>query len=384
MSSEALGYIPLSNRGGNRLGGRTKVLICLAFVAGIICYRTIAYHRAQGLANFGPLSSALDNYQRMFVLHSFCLWVRSSKHLRRTRNPFPMIHEVKSGEIATDQRAVVSSMYTDSYVFPLAVLGHTLKRHRVNARRVLIYLPDRVSNRTLCFVKEAGWELHPVTLIPPPHQGKGIHHTFVDQYTKLTIWTLDKIGIKTAVYLDADTIVRRNFDELWNLPFEFGAVPDIWIGNPGFTAGFNAGILFFHPSTRIFEDMVSKLETTDFRLKDAEQSYLNHYFGAESVRLPYAYGGNLAIKERSPEMWKAMQADMRIVHYTVVKPFDSETKCPDGMCDQTLVYDLKKQEDWLEKAKTKWGGHFAPELTWWEDSFNSVMGEIGNLCPASL
>ena len=218
----------------------------------------------------------------------------------------------------------------------------------------------------------------------PPHRGNGTHLTFVDQYTKLTIWTLDKIGIKTAVYLDADTIVRRNFDELWNLPFEFGAVPDIWIGNPGFTAGFNAGILFFHPSTRIFEDMVSKLETTDFRLKDAEQSYLNHYFGAESVRLPYAYGGNLAIKERSPEMWKAMQADMRIVHYTVVKPFDSETKCPDGMCDQTLVYDLKKQEVWLEKANTKWGGHFAPELTWWEDSFNSVMGEIGNLCPASL
>lgn len=282
-----------------------------------------------------------------------------------------------------EQRAVVSSMYTDSYVFPLAVLGYTLKQHQVNARKILIYLPNRVSKRTLCFVKAAGWELHPVDFIPPPHQGKGIHYTFVDQYTKLNIWTLDQIGIKTAVYLDADTIVRRNFDEIWNLPFEFGAVPDIWVSDPGFTAGFNAGILFFRPSTGIFKDMLSKLETTDFRLKDAEQSYLNHYFGAQSVRLPYAYGGNLAIKERSPEMWKAMQADMRIIHYTLTKPFDFKAKCPNGVCDQEKVYDLERQEAWLKTAKTKWGGNFVPELTWWEESFNLMMGEIGNLCPAN-
>ena len=119
-------------------------------------------------------------------------------------------------------------MYTDSYVFPMIILGHTLKRHRVNARKILVYFPDRVSKRKLCFVKVPGWEPHPVTFIPPPHQGKGTCHTFVYRYTKLTIWTLDKIGIKTAVYLDADTIVRRNFNELWSFPFEFGAVPDIW------------------------------------------------------------------------------------------------------------------------------------------------------------
>ena len=62
-------------------------------------------------------------------------------------------------------------------------------------------------------------------------------------------------------------------------------------GDSGFTAGLSAGILFFHPSTRILEDTVSKLETTDLRLKDAEQSYLNHYSEAESVRLPCDTGG---------------------------------------------------------------------------------------------
>jgi len=380
MASDTLGYMPLSKRKVVRLDRQTKILMGLAFFAGVVVLWTVNY--IQRLRSLGPLSSALDNYQRMCVFLLFSSECNCLKHPRHARNPFPMIHQDHERH-TSEQRAVVSSMYTDSYVFPLAVLGYTLKQHHINARKILVYLPGRISKRTLCFVQAAGWELHEVDFIPPPHGGKDIHHTFVDQYTKLNIWALDKIGIKTAVYLDADTIVRRNFDEIWNLPFEFGAVPDIWVDDPGFTAGFNAGILFFHPSTEVFKDMISKLETTNFRLKDAEQSYLNHYFGAQSVRLPYAYGGNLAIKERSPEMWKAMQADMRIVHYTLVKPFDSKMKCPNGMCDQKKVYDLKKQEAWLETAKAKWKGHFAEELTWWEESFDLMMREISDLCPAN-
>ena len=42
-------------------------------------------------------------------------------------------------------------------------------------------------------------------------------------------------------------------------------------------------------------------------------------------------------------MWKAVRSDTRIVHCTVAKTFDFEMKCPNRMCDRTLVYDLKKQ-----------------------------------------
>ena len=77
-------------------------------------------------------------------------------------------------------------------------------------------------------VKTAGWELYHVTLIPPPHRGEGIHHTFVDQYTKLSIQALEQIGIETVAYLDADSIVCRNFDELWNLPFELSEPSHIY------------------------------------------------------------------------------------------------------------------------------------------------------------
>ena len=130
--------------------------------------------------------------------------------------------------------------------------------------------------------------------------------------------------------------------------------------------------------------MVSKSEMKDFRLKNAERSYLNHHFGVESVQLSYAYGGNLAIKEPSPEMWKATQSDTRFVRYPAVKPSDFESKYPNKVCDQTLVYDIKKQEGWVKKAKTKWGGHLVPELARWEESFNLAMEELWDMCPANL
>jgi alpha-N-acetylglucosamine transferase len=121
---------------------------------------------------------------------------------------------------------------------------------------ILIYIPGRLSSRTLCFVPEVGWTLHPVPFIFPP-QGKNVTSRFQDQYTKLNVWTLDAVEIRSLVYLDANTLVRRIFDELFALPFSFAAAPDVWENEPGFTLGFNAGVLFLRPSTVVFTDMTS-------------------------------------------------------------------------------------------------------------------------------
>ena len=59
-------------------------------------------------------------------------------------------------------------------------------------------------------------------------------------------------------------------------------------------------------------------------------------------------------------MWKAMQADMRIIYYTLTKPFYFKTECPNSMGDQEKVYDLEGQEAWFKTAKIKWGGYFVP------------------------
>lgn len=233
------------------------------------------------------------------------------------------------------------------------------------ARLIVIYLPDRISPDALCIATSSGFVPHAVSRIPPPHDGKGVINHFLDQFTKLSVWTLDQIGIKSLVYLDADTLVRSNFDELFSLPYLFGAVPDIFLGRRGFVLGVNAGVLFLRPSTAIFNDMVSKLTTARYPLADAEQSFLNHYFGAEVLRLPYHYNSNLAIKQYAPLVWEGTLPEQRIVHFTLVKPFVGR-----GPTYEVVPFD--DVENHVLKMAKEDGGIFRPEMLWWGGMFTDM------------
>jgi glycogenin glucosyltransferase len=271
-------------------------------------------------------------------------------------DPAAFNHSVLSNPVShnPEEHAVVSAMYTDNYILPITTLGYTVQVHNISARRILMYLPERISNKSLCLAQAAGWELFPVHFIAPPKNGKDTLTHYRDQYTKLNLWTLDTFGIKSLVYLDADTIVRKNFDELFTLPYTFGATPDIWLDHRGFTVGFNAGVLLLRPDTRVFKDMVSKLETADYSLAFAEQAFLNVYFGAQALRLPLAYNGNIAIKYKSRALWDALQDDLRVVHYTLAKPFPGKRPLQKG----------QTRESFLEESLKTWGGIWKEELLW--------------------
>ena len=261
-------------------------------------------------------------------------------------------------------------------------MGYSLSKVKSQARKIVIYLPERISEGTLCRVRAMGWEPFPVDRIPPPNNGVGIWSGPVDadQYTKLRIWTLDRLGIKTAVYLDTNVLVLKNFDELFELPFVFAAVPDVGLDKNGFTVGFNAGVLAVKPNSKVFEDMLLKVEDAKFNRVEAEQSYLNSYYGSQVVRLPHVYNGNLAIKEKSRSYWAALQEQMRTIHYTLVKPFDHEPWCGDKPCEGGEVFDISRQEDLLEDAKETSDGRFREEIERWIEERDEMMSALGGSC----
>lgn len=74
------------------------------------------------------------------------------------------------------------------------------------------------------------------------------------------------------------------------------------------------------------------------------------------------YGGNLAIKERSPHLWAAMERDIRVVHYTLVKLFPSRTG---------LMLSVEALQDFIKQEKKK-GGMFVQEVQWWDDNWNAM------------
>ena len=259
--------------------------------------------------------------------------------------------------VANSSRAVVTAVYNDLFTLPAATLGHSIQKAGTSARRILLHIPGRLSARARCILRAAGWELQEVDLIPPPHNGEGIGYRFVDQYTKLRLWSLD---VQRVVYLDADMLVRRNFDELFELPFPFAAVPDVY-GSSGFKLQFNAGMLALRPNNHTFESLHARIADARYDPGEAEQSFLNLYFGADVVRLPYLYNANLAIRERSPALWDAMRDEMRIVHYTAPKPFPK---------DGTEIADGARLERAIYKARRDRGGVHAEAVDWWVTAYH--------------
>ncbi|KAJ7238341.1 nucleotide-diphospho-sugar transferase [Mycena haematopus] len=278
--------------------------------------------------------------------------------------------------VTTSRRAVVSSLESDGYAIAVAVMGYSVRNANVTARLLLPYLEHRVSERALCIARAVGWEPYSVPLIPPPHGGKYIYRRFMEQYTKLHIWTLDKKGVDNVIYLDGDTLVRRNFDELFDSPYNFAATPDVYLGHRGFDVTFNAGVLAFRPSSAVYEDMRAKLEIAKYPLEEAEQAFLNLYFGGTAMRLPYIYNANLAIKVRSPILWDRLEDEMRVVHYTVVKPF-----LPDPEHSHVILSG-EEMTGAFEVGARREGGLFAREVGWWEAMYRKMMGEYGRVIEA--
>ncbi|EMD37792.1 glycosyltransferase family 8 protein [Gelatoporia subvermispora B] len=274
----------------------------------------------------------------------------------------------------TPDNAVVTSLYTDAYATAVATLGHSLNAANSTARRIVLYLPSQVSPRALCIASASGFEPLAIPRIEPPHGSKGVYHRFVDQYSKLRLWTLAEHDVRAAVYLDADTLVRQNFDELFRLPYAFAAVPDVFMDKKGFSLMFNAGVLFLRPDARVFEDMLQKIETADFPARDAEQAFLNYYYGKETLRLPYAYNANLAIKQRQPALWDDLWHETRIVHYTLFKPF---------LDDREREVEIRLMEENVESKLGMQGGLFDQEIREWAGAWREtrrIYGDAFDVC----
>jgi len=267
----------------------------------------------------------------------------------------------------------VTSLYSDSYATAIANLGHSLSRVNSTARRILFYLEDNISPEALCIATATGFTAHPVSRIAPPHNGEGTHARLMDAYSKLNLWTLADEGITAVVHLDADTLVVRNFDELFSLPYNFGAAPDVYVGTHGFAIEFNTGVIFARPSTVVFRDMLAKMETASYDAILADQAFLNQYFAADAVRLPYAYNANLAIKKRKPAMWADLKTRARIVHYTLVKPFLAE----EDNSGRTVL-DMHGLAQNVRNRMGEFDGAFDEELQEWLDVWNETYRTYGD------
>lgn len=232
--------------------------------------------------------------------------------------------------ISKKEYAFVSVIHNNDYLDAALVLGYTINKYHKNITMYLMHYDNiDISYNSICKLKNVGWELYPVNDIKSPSEK--IKKQFQKNFIKLHLWNMTLF--ESIIYLDADTIILGKIDEIFRvvdkriynnkLGFEFAATPDNY-GLPN--DDFNAGVFVLRPNIGVYNEMLKLYNNTDkYDIKWAEQSFLNEYFRFRYLRLPEIYNFNVAFWKRKPDLWEKLFTDMKIIHYTIIKPFLPES-----------------------------------------------------------
>ncbi|XP_058054798.1 uncharacterized protein LOC131206305 isoform X2 [Anopheles bellator] len=225
--------------------------------------------------------------------------------------------------------AWVTLATNDSYSLGALVVAHSLKRvHTAHQLAVLITPGVSESMRTkLRAVFDLVDEVNlldskdeaNLALLKRPELGI--------TFTKLHCWRLTQY--EKCVFLDADTLVLRNCDELFERE-ELSAAPDI-----GWPDCFNSGVYVFRPSLETFASLL-QFAVTHGSFDGGDQGLLNAYFSDWAHKdiqkhLPFVYNTSSVATYSYLPAFKHFGQNTKILHFIgVSKPwlqnFNSETR----------------------------------------------------------
>lgn len=212
-----------------------------------------------------------------------------------------------------EDEAFVSLVTNDAYVNGALVLGYSLRR--VNTIRKLALLVSPFVSQTKREQLARVWDhLEIVDLLDSRDEVNLALLTRPElgiTFTKLHAWKL--IQYRKCVFLDADTLVLQNVEELFNHS-ELSAVTDV-----GWPDCFNSGVFVFEPSRATYEALLQfAMENGSF--DGGDQGLLNSFFSDwktkdASHRLSFVYNMNSNSGYTYAPAFKQFGKDVKIVHF---------------------------------------------------------------------
>ena len=147
-------------------------------------------------------------------------------------------------------------------------------------------------------------------------------------YNKLHLWNQDCDKI---IYFDADCIVVKNIDHLFNSEFDFGAGSSFEtsyctktrkLTKAGWKSDyFNSGFMVLTPDKKIYSDLIVAKDTVETPKDPSDQGLLNYYFQNKWHRLKPIYNFTRRVFDIAPSKWKEMKNDICVIHFTLEKPW---------------------------------------------------------------
>ncbi|KAJ3044398.1 Exostoses (Multiple)-like 3 [Rhizophlyctis rosea] len=234
----------------------------------------------------------------------------------------PQVALVKESRVRTNSSAYVTLLCDDVMLESTLVLARSLNLSETRYPFIVLTLPS-VSEAARVKLLTPGVGVQEVVTVSqlkypfPVNDAKRAINKMC-RYSKLQLWNMtqyDKI-----VFLDADMLVVKNIDDLFEWP-EFSAVLDVG-------GVFNTGVFVAEPSNDTYQDMLARYRKAP-SYNRGDQGFLNWYFnrrrstdtetkGSPIHVLPPAYNTPIKLKEYA--IWPDTKAAARVFHFT------SETK----------------------------------------------------------
>ncbi|XP_043643302.1 GATA zinc finger domain-containing protein 10 isoform X1 [Drosophila teissieri] len=239
--------------------------------------------------------------------------------------------------------AWVTLTTNDTYSLGALVLAHSLKRAKTAHQLAVLVTPNvsQAMRDRLTEVYNVVQEVNVLdsqdaanlALLSRPELGV--------TFTKLHCWRL--VQFEKCVFLDADTLVLQNCDELFERE-ELSAAPDV-----SWPDCFNSGVFVFKPSVDTFAQI------TEFAVKNGsfdggDQGLLNQFFADWSTadikkHLPFVYNVTAYASYCYLPAFKQFRDKIKILHFAgKLKPwliqFNSETKVASVSSEYAHAQDL--------------------------------------------
>lgn len=246
-------------------------------------------------------------------------------------------HQCLNEDFKPTNKVSVWTMLNDnpSYVLSALKLGRALKKHTksIDFDLVVMTLKSKpLSDESMKQLTEVGFTNCVVESIRPTHVEGKTRGDLTEKFGVLRVFSMTIYD--TVLFLDADTFVNGPLDDLLKMDLQgktIGVTKDI--RNRKWVDTFNSGVMLLHPSEKDYNYLMKLLmdKTFEFEYVMSDQGFLNAVYKDNWHEIGFIYNANLALYRFQRPFWDEHKLeDIRIIHYTMQKPWKCQANGPYG------------------------------------------------------
>ncbi len=220
------------------------------------------------------------------------------------------------------ERAYVTILRSIDYLPGVLVLNHSLGKVASAAGLLVLTSPD-IPKATLDLLAHLGMKTQQVEgICRADGRRPGLRH--ISNYYKLAVLSLT--GYKKVVYLDADMLVCRNIDDLFEKEKWSAVNVRGWLSSLYNWIDFDSGLMVLEPCLEEFETLLRKargLKTDEERYQNCLNLFYPQWHATKSLHLEWNYNVYAAHLDqycelhcdRSSGQRTPVENDVKVIHF---------------------------------------------------------------------